>query len=97
MKPFQARFLTGSKTSVKALEKLLWMTLLLSIVETVPLFQLLAPNQDIYLRENIRSRLLIASSRYLAIKTEIYQQSLEAVSTGYAPILIPPIRIQRLS
>lgn len=37
MKPFQARFLTGSKTSVKA-GKALWMTLLLSVVETVPLF-----------------------------------------------------------
>ena len=42
---------------------------------------LLAPNQDIYLRENIRSRLLIASQAVPRHQTEIYQQSLEAVST----------------
>lgn len=42
---------------------------------------LLAPNQDIYLRENIRSRLLIASQAIPRQQTEIYQQSLEAVST----------------
>ncbi|MEQ5208762.1 uroporphyrinogen-III C-methyltransferase [Proteus sp. fly-1067] len=46
--------------------------------EAVPL---LAPNQDIYLRENIRSRLLIASQAVPRHQTEIYQQSLEAVST----------------
>lgn len=42
---------------------------------------LLAPNQDIYLRENIRSRLLIASQAVPRHQDEIYQQSLEAVST----------------
>ncbi|MEQ4924026.1 uroporphyrinogen-III C-methyltransferase [Proteus hauseri] len=42
---------------------------------------LLAPNQDIYLRENIRSRLLIASQAVPRHQSEIYQQSLEAVST----------------
>ncbi|WP_099076345.1 uroporphyrinogen-III C-methyltransferase [Proteus alimentorum] len=42
---------------------------------------LLAPNQDVYLRENIRSRLLIASQAVPRHQTEIYQQSLEAVST----------------
>lgn len=46
--------------------------------EAVPL---LAPSQDIYLRENIRSRLLIASQAVPRHQTEIYQQSLEAVST----------------
>ena len=42
---------------------------------------LLAPNQDIYLRENIRSRLLIASQAIPRHQEDIYKQSLEAVST----------------
>jgi len=42
---------------------------------------LLAPNQDIYLRENIRSRLLIASQAVPRHQDDIYKQSLEAVST----------------
>lgn len=42
---------------------------------------LLAPNQDIYLRENIRSRLLIAMQAVPRHQDEIYKQSLEAVST----------------
>lgn len=42
---------------------------------------LLAPNQDIYLRENIRSRLLIAAQAVPRHQQEIYKQSLENVST----------------
>ncbi|WP_413739775.1 uroporphyrinogen-III C-methyltransferase [Sodalis sp. RH14] len=42
---------------------------------------LLAPNQDIYLRENIRSRLLIAAQAVPRHQNEIYRQSLESVST----------------
>lgn len=42
---------------------------------------LLAPNQDIYLRENIRSRLLIAAQAVPRHQNEIFQQSLETVST----------------
>jgi uroporphyrin-3 C-methyltransferase len=42
---------------------------------------LLAPNQDIYLRENIRSRLLIAAQAVPRHQEEIYKQSLESVST----------------
>ncbi len=42
---------------------------------------LLAPNQDIYLRENIRSSLLIAAQAVPRHQQEIYKQSLEAVST----------------
>lgn len=42
---------------------------------------LLAPNQDIYLRENIRSRLLIAAQAIPRHQNEVYQQSLETVST----------------
>ncbi len=42
---------------------------------------LLAPNQDIYLRENIRSRLLIAAQAVPRHQDAIYKQSLEAVST----------------
>ncbi len=42
---------------------------------------LLAPNQDIYLRENIRSRLLIAAQAIPRHQNEIYQQSLETIST----------------
>jgi uroporphyrin-3 C-methyltransferase len=42
---------------------------------------LLAPNQDIYLRENIRSRLLIAAQAVPRHQNEVYQQSLETVST----------------
>lgn len=42
---------------------------------------LLAPNQDVYLRENIRSRLLIAAQAVPRHQNEIYKQSLESVST----------------
>ncbi|WP_435928276.1 uroporphyrinogen-III C-methyltransferase [Dryocola sp. BD613] len=42
---------------------------------------LLAPNQDIYLRENIRSRLLIAAQAVPRHQDETYKQSLENVST----------------
>ncbi len=42
---------------------------------------LLAPNQDVYLRENIRSRLLIAAQAVPRHQEEIYKQSLDAVSS----------------
>jgi len=42
---------------------------------------LLAPNQDIYLRENIRSYLLIAAQAVYSHKNEIYKQSLKTSST----------------
>jgi len=42
---------------------------------------LLSPNQDIYLRENIRARLLIAAQAVPRHQNEVYQQSLETVST----------------
>ncbi|WP_084790098.1 uroporphyrinogen-III C-methyltransferase [Candidatus Sodalis sp. SoCistrobi] len=42
---------------------------------------LLAPNQDVYLRENIRSRLLVAAQAVPRHQNEIYQQSLDSVST----------------
>ncbi|WP_122096514.1 uroporphyrinogen-III C-methyltransferase [Rahnella sp. Larv3_ips] len=42
---------------------------------------LLAPNQDVYLRENIRSRLLIAAQAVPRHQDEVYTQSLESVST----------------
>lgn len=42
---------------------------------------LLAPNQDIYLRENIRSQLLVAAQAVPRHQQEIYKQSLETVST----------------
>lgn len=42
---------------------------------------LLAPDQDIYLRENIRSRLLIAAQAVPRHQNEVYKQSLETVST----------------
>ena len=42
---------------------------------------LLAPNQDIYLRENIRSQLLIAAQAVPRHQQEIYKQSLDTVST----------------
>jgi uroporphyrin-3 C-methyltransferase len=42
---------------------------------------LLAPNQDIYLRENIRSRLLVAAQAVPRHQNEVYKQSLESVST----------------
>ncbi|ELV7527097.1 uroporphyrinogen-III C-methyltransferase [Edwardsiella ictaluri] len=41
---------------------------------------LLAPSQDVYLRENIRSRLLIAAQAIPRHQNQIYQQSLESVS-----------------
>lgn len=42
---------------------------------------LLAPNQDVYLRENIRSRLLVAAQAVPRHQEETYKQSLENVST----------------
>jgi len=42
---------------------------------------LLAPNQDVYLREHIRSRLLIAAQAVPRHQDEVYKQSLESVST----------------
>lgn len=42
---------------------------------------LLAPNQDVYLRENIRSRLLIAAQAVPRHQDETYKQSIETVST----------------
>ncbi|MGK3144048.1 uroporphyrinogen-III C-methyltransferase [Pantoea sp. C2G6] len=41
---------------------------------------LLAPNQDVYLRENIRSRLLIAAQAVPRHQEEIYKQSIDTVS-----------------
>lgn len=41
---------------------------------------LLAPNQDVYLRENIRSRLLIAAQAIPRHQNEIYKQSLETAA-----------------
>lgn len=42
---------------------------------------LLAPNQDIYVRENIRAQLLIAAQAVPRHQEEIYKQSLDSVST----------------
>ncbi len=42
---------------------------------------LLAPNQDIYLRENIRSRLLVAAQAVPRHQEETWKQSLDNVST----------------
>ncbi|SLM64973.1 MULTISPECIES: uroporphyrinogen-III C-methyltransferase [Dickeya] len=42
---------------------------------------LLAPNQDVYLRENIRSRLLIAAQAVPRHQNETYRQSLETAAT----------------
>jgi uroporphyrin-III C-methyltransferase len=42
---------------------------------------LLAPDQEIYLRENIRSGLLIAAQAVPRHQEEIYQQSLESIAT----------------
>jgi len=42
---------------------------------------LLAPNQDVYLRENIRSRLLIAAQVVPRHQDQVYKQSIDTVST----------------
>ncbi|WJV38814.1 uroporphyrinogen-III C-methyltransferase [Raoultella terrigena] len=42
---------------------------------------LLAPNQDVYLRENVRSRLLVAAQAVPRHQEETYKQALENVST----------------
>ncbi|MCH5049109.1 uroporphyrinogen-III C-methyltransferase [Pectobacterium aquaticum] len=42
---------------------------------------LLAPNQDVYLRENIRSRLLVAAQAIPRHQNEVYKQSLETAAT----------------
>lgn len=54
---------------------------------------LLAPNQDIYLRENIRSRLLVAAQAVPRHQEETYRQALENVSTGF--VLITILKMQR--
>jgi len=41
---------------------------------------LLAPNQDVYLRENIRSRLLIAAQAVPRHQDQVYKQSIDTVS-----------------
>ncbi|BDY98702.1 hypothetical protein MUTS15_73590 [Escherichia coli] len=54
---------------------------------------LLAPNQDIYLRENIRSRLLVAAQAVPRHQEETYRQALENVSTWYVLttiLMMPP-------
>ena len=43
--------------------------------------ELLAPNQDIYLRENIRLRLQLAIMAVARQQSDLYKQSLEAVAT----------------
>ena len=43
--------------------------------------ELLAPNQDIYLRENIRLRLQLAIMAVPRQQNELYKQSLEAVAS----------------
>ncbi|EDS9536668.1 uroporphyrinogen-III C-methyltransferase [Salmonella enterica] len=42
---------------------------------------LLAPNQDVYLRENIRSRLLVAAQAVPRHQEETYRQALDNIST----------------
>ncbi|VTP82636.1 Putative uroporphyrinogen-III C-methyltransferase [Leclercia adecarboxylata] len=42
---------------------------------------LLAPNQDVYLRENLRSRLLVAAQAVPRHQEETYKQALDNVST----------------
>ncbi len=54
---------------------------------------LLAPNQDIYLRENIRSRLLVAAQAVPRHQQETYRQALENVPPGYVLttiLMMPP-------
>lgn len=53
---------------------------------------LLAPNQDIYLRENIRSRLLVAAQAVPRHQKRLIA-ALENVSTGYVLttiLMMPP-------
>ena len=50
---------------------------------------LLAPNQDVYLRENIRSRLLVAAQAVPRHQEETYKQALDNVSTWYVLTTIP--------
>ena len=78
MKPFQARFLTGSKTSVKA-GKALWMIYYYPSSRQYRYSTI--SSKPRYLSAKISARLLIASQAVPRHQTEIYQQSLEAVST----------------
>lgn len=50
---------------------------------------LLAPNQDIYLRENIRSRLLVAAQAVPRHQEETWNSRWITSRPGYAPIMIP--------
>lgn len=50
---------------------------------------LLAPNEDVYLRENIRSRLLVAAQAVPRHREETYKQALDNVSTRYVLTTIP--------
>lgn len=68
----------------KPAEKLavVWTASSLSAVATKTAVLLLAPNQDIlYLRENIRSRLLVAAQAVPRHQEETYKQALDNVST----------------
>jgi hypothetical protein len=60
---------------------------------------LLAPNQDIYLRENIRSRLLVAAQAVLAIRKRPTSRRWITSLPGFAPTTIrmipPPKRFLR--
>ena len=59
---------------------------------------LLAPNQDIYLRENIRSRLLVAARRPSRVtRTRPTSNRWKPCPPGCAPISTRPIRRPRLS
>lgn len=49
---------------------------------------LLAPNQDVYLRENIRSRLLVAAQAVPAIKTKFISSHWKRFLRGSALILM---------
>lgn len=58
---------------------------------------LLAPNQDIYLRANIRAQLLIAAQAVPRYQEQIYKQSLEQVSTWIESTSIPTTQQQKPS
>ncbi len=94
MKPFQARFSDWKQNLSKSAGKALWMTFITihrRDSTAIPIH--ISPKPRYLSARKYPLSFINCFSRYLAIKTEIYQQSLEAVSTsGYAPILIPPIR-----
>ena len=78
---YQIPCLTGRKMQKKSATSFLNHFIRISPKHGADRKELLAPNQDIYLRENIRLRLQLAIMAVPRQQNELYKQSLEAVAS----------------